>query len=50
LPRIRKFWGACSFTASACLEGLDGLGLGEETKRLFLYETARRVFKIDRGP
>ncbi|MCC6554219.1 MAG: amidohydrolase [Polyangiaceae bacterium] len=32
---------------SSCLEGLDALGLSEETKRLFLHETARRVFKID---
>jgi predicted TIM-barrel fold metal-dependent hydrolase len=34
-------------TATACLEGLDSLGLGDDAKRLFLFENARRVFKLD---
>ena len=29
-----------------CLAGLDGLGLDDEAKRLFLGENARRVFKL----
>lgn len=33
-------------TPKKCLEHLDGLGLDEETKRLFLGETAERVFKL----
>lgn len=33
-------------TASACLEGLDALGLSDETKQLFLSENARRVFDL----
>lgn len=35
-------------TASACLEGVESLGLGDEAKRLFLSENARRVFKLER--
>jgi predicted TIM-barrel fold metal-dependent hydrolase len=34
-------------TAAACLEGLESLGLGDDAKRLFLFENARRVFKLD---
>jgi len=34
-------------TASACLEGLDSLGLSEEAGRLYLTENARRVFKLE---
>jgi predicted TIM-barrel fold metal-dependent hydrolase len=34
-------------TASACLEGLDSLGLTEEGKRLFLSGNARKVFSLD---
>jgi hypothetical protein len=37
-------------TASACLEGLESLGLSGETKRLFLSENARRVFHLDACP
>lgn len=33
-------------TASACLAGLEGLGLSDETKGLFLSGNARRVFKL----
>ncbi len=33
-------------TASGCLEGLDGLGLAEEVKQLFLSGNAQRVFKL----
>ena len=29
-----------------CLEGLAGLGLGDEIEALFLYENAKRVFKL----
>ena len=29
-----------------CLAGLDGLGLDDEAKRLFLGENARRVFRL----
>ena len=34
-------------TASACLEGLASLGLDDEATRRFLFENARRVFKLD---
>lgn len=34
-------------TASACLEGLASLGLGDEAMRAFLSGNARRVFKLD---
>jgi hypothetical protein len=34
-------------TASACLEGVETLGLSEETKQLYLSENARRVFKLE---
>ncbi len=34
-------------TASACLEGLGALKLGEREQSLFLSENARRVFKIE---
>ncbi len=34
-------------TARACLEGLDRLGLSEETRAMFLSDNARRVFKLD---
>jgi predicted TIM-barrel fold metal-dependent hydrolase len=33
-------------TAAACLEGLEGLGLADEARRLFLSDNARRVFKL----
>lgn len=33
-------------TAAACLEGLESLGLGDDAKKLFLFENARRVFKL----
>jgi len=33
-------------TPKKCLEDLDSLGLDEETKNLFLYENARRVFGL----
>jgi predicted TIM-barrel fold metal-dependent hydrolase len=33
-------------TASACLEAVESLGLGEEAKRLFLCDNAQRVFKF----
>lgn len=36
-------------TASACLEGLEALGLDEESQRLFLSGNAERVFKLERG-
>jgi len=34
-------------TPAKALEGLDTLGLDEETKQLFLAENARRVFKLE---
>jgi uncharacterized protein len=34
-------------TAAACLAGLDGLGLGAGAREAFLWENARRVFKLD---
>lgn len=34
-------------TASACLEGLDALGLDDESRGLFLSGNARRVFRLD---
>lgn len=34
-------------TPSQALEGLDDLGLDLETQSLFLYENAKRVFKLD---
>ncbi len=34
-------------TAAACLEGLESLGLGDDAEKLFLFENARRVFKLD---
>jgi predicted TIM-barrel fold metal-dependent hydrolase len=34
-------------TASACLEGIESLGLGEEAKQAFLSGNARRVFKLE---
>jgi predicted TIM-barrel fold metal-dependent hydrolase len=34
-------------TAAACLEGLEALGLSEEGRTLFLYENARRVFRLE---
>lgn len=34
-------------TATACLEGLNSLGLNAETLNLFLAETANRVFKLE---
>jgi predicted TIM-barrel fold metal-dependent hydrolase len=34
-------------TASACLEGVEDLGLIEEAKRLYLSDNARRVFKLE---
>ena len=36
-------------TASACLEGLESLALGEEAKRAFLSGNALRVFRLDAG-
>jgi predicted TIM-barrel fold metal-dependent hydrolase len=33
-------------TPQKCLEGLDSLGLDEETKHLFLHQNARRVFRL----
>lgn len=33
-------------TASACLDGIESLGLGNEARRLFLSENARRVFAL----
>jgi predicted TIM-barrel fold metal-dependent hydrolase len=33
-------------THKAALEGLDELGLDEETTGLFLYENAKRIFKL----
>jgi predicted TIM-barrel fold metal-dependent hydrolase len=33
-------------TASACLEGLEALGLSEEAEQLFLSGNARRVFRL----
>lgn len=33
-------------SAKRCLEGLESLGLDEETTRLFLYENAERVFQL----
>jgi uncharacterized protein len=33
-------------TPSACLEGLDALGLDEEARRMFLGENARRVYRL----
>lgn len=36
-------------TASACLAGLESLGLGDEAKQLFLAGNARRVFRLDAG-
>ena len=37
-------------TPSACLEGLDSLGLSDEAMELFLHGTAREVFKLDAEP
>jgi hypothetical protein len=34
-------------TPSACLEGLESLGLGDEATELFLHGNARKVFKLD---
>ncbi len=34
-------------TASMCLTDLGALDLDEETTRLFLYENARRVFRLE---
>ncbi|RME50293.1 MAG: amidohydrolase [Deltaproteobacteria bacterium] len=34
-------------TPSACLSGIETLGLGEETEQLFLSGNARRVFKLE---
>ncbi len=34
-------------TAERCLEDLDSLKLDKEVKSLFLYENARRIFKLD---
>lgn len=34
-------------TPAKCLEHLDTLGLDEEVKNLFLYENAKRVFKLE---
>lgn len=34
-------------TASACLEGMESLELGEEAKQRFLSDNARRVFKLE---
>jgi predicted TIM-barrel fold metal-dependent hydrolase len=34
-------------TAAACLEGLDGLGLSDETRALFLAGNAQRIFRLD---
>jgi predicted TIM-barrel fold metal-dependent hydrolase len=36
-------------TPAKCLEGLDELGFDEETKRMFLYENAMRVFGLNEG-
>jgi predicted TIM-barrel fold metal-dependent hydrolase len=36
-------------TASACLEGMESLGLDETATELFLRGNARRVFKLDGG-
>ena len=33
-------------TASACLEGIESLGLGDDAKQAFLSGNARRVFKL----
>jgi hypothetical protein len=33
-------------TPAKCLEGLEGLGLDEEAKRMYLYENAQRVFRL----
>ena len=33
-------------TPQQALQGLDELGLDEETRRLFLYQNAQRVFKL----
>jgi len=33
--------------ASACLEGMESLELGEEAKQRFLSDNARRVFKLE---
>lgn len=34
-------------TAAMCLEGLDGLGLSDQARQLYLADNARRVFKLD---
>lgn len=34
-------------TASACLEGVDGLGLSDEARQLFFSGNAQRVFKLE---
>ncbi len=34
-------------TPQMALEGIDALNLDEETSRLFLYENARKVFRLD---
>ncbi|MDX2170247.1 MAG: amidohydrolase family protein [Deltaproteobacteria bacterium] len=34
-------------TAAACLAGLDGLGLSDATRALYLEGNARRVFRLD---
>ncbi len=36
-------------TAERCLRDIDSLELGEETRRLFLFENAKRVFKLPGG-
>jgi hypothetical protein len=33
-------------TPQMALEGLDGLGLDEEARRLFLYGNAQRIFSL----
>lgn len=36
-------------TPAMCLEGLDGLGLDEEARSMYLYRNAQRVFGLGRG-
>jgi hypothetical protein len=33
-------------TAAACLKDLDGIGLSDEVKKLFLCDNAKRVFGL----
>lgn len=47
--RHKVLWGSNfpMISPAAALEGVDSLGIDEETRKLFLGENARRLFKLD---